>query len=286
MMVAAKAIPVLALTLLLPWQRAAVGAPDSQAAPSAVPGSCQPAAEVLAEPGPLSSNPADTPPRSNKIQVAQSTDAGRPPAYGPLDARVVVLVFSDFDCPVCRRAADATREIAADFPGEVRLEFWQHPLANHPRSEDAAVASLAAQRQGLFWPYHDELFRNQGAFDESSLATYAERVGMNRELFLRDFADPELRERVRSEAAFADATGARSTPAFLINGKLSVGWGSWISFRTEVERELNASRSLAAGGTPPVDISGARARQNLHDPDGFERYREQVLVPLLAAQAD
>lgn len=276
----------LVLALSLPCLASASGMADLPAAPATAPSSCEPAAPVRVDAGPLSSNLADTPPRSESAQVQASTDAGRPPAYGPSAAEVIVLVFSDFQCPVCRRSADATRQIAAEFPGEVRLEFRQHPLANHARSEDAAVASLAAQRQDLFWPYHDELFRNQGALDESSLADYAERLGMDREQFLRDYSDPDLRARVRSEAAFADEIGAGSTPAFMINGNLSVGWGSWVSFRSAVDREVNAARALASDGTPRGDIAAARARQNLHDAESFERYREQVLVPLAAGPAD
>ena len=225
----------------------------------------------------ISTNPADSPPRFKSGKVLASTNAAVPPALGPLPAKVLVIVFSDFQCPVCRRSADATEQIAEEFPGEVRVEFWQHALASHAGAENAAVASLAAQRQGMFWEYHDEVFRNQSAIDPTSLARYAEQLGLNMEQFNKDYADPELRARVKAEGAFAEQFGATSTPAFMINGKVHIGWGSWSGFRSDVERELVEARKLEAEGIPVEQIAEQRARAVLEDAALFGAYREQVL---------
>jgi protein-disulfide isomerase len=230
-----------------------------------------------AAPIPISTNPADSPVRTRSGKVAVSTDADLPPALGPRDAKVVVVVFSDFQCPVCRRSADATDQIAEEFPGEVRVEFWQHPLPMHANAENAAVASLAAQRQGKFWEFHDEVFRNQSDLDLAGLTHSAEAIGLDLPRFQRDYAAPELRERARSEAAAANRFEARSTPAFLVNGKLKVGWGSWGGFRADVERELNEARNLEAQGTPGDQVAERRAEAQLTDAALFEAYRQQVL---------
>lgn len=234
-------------------------------------------ASELPAPVPISTNPADSPARTNSGKVEVSTDADRPPALGPKNAKVVVLVFSDFQCPVCRRSADATDQLAEEFPGEVRVEFWQHPLPMHSNAENAAVASLAAHRQGKFWEYHDVTFRNQSSLDYGSLTRNAEVIGLDMEQFQRDYADPALRERVKSEAAAADKFNARSTPAFMVNGKLNVGWGSWGGFRSDVERELNQAKSLEAQGTAVDQIAERRAQAQITDSALFAAYREQVL---------
>lgn len=228
-------------------------------------------------PVPISTNPADSPVRTHSGNVEVSTDADLPPALGPRNAKVVVVVFSDFQCPVCRRSADATDQLAEEFPGEVRVEFWQHPLPMHSNAENAAVASLAAHRQGKFWEYHDETFRNQSALDYGSLTRNAETIGLDMEQFQRDYADPVLRDRVKSEAATAERFNARSTPAFMVNGKVNVGWGSWGGFRSDVERELNQAKSLEAGGAPADQIAEKRAEAQLTDAALFAAYREQVL---------
>jgi len=234
-------------------------------------------ADQSTPPEPVSTNPADSPVRVKSGKVFASTDATVPPALGPLPAKVLVIVFSDFQCPVCRRSADATDQIAEEFPGEVRVEFWQHALASHASAENAAVASLAAQRQGMFWEYHDEVFRNQSAIDPASLAGYAEHLGLDMEQFNKDYADPALRGRAQAEAAFADRFGATSTPAFMINGKVHIGWGSWSGFRSDVERELVEARKLGAQGIPVEQLADQRAHAVIEDAVLFGAYREQVL---------
>ena len=228
-------------------------------------------------PAPVSTNPDDAPARVKSGKVFASTEIDRPPALGPTSAKVWIVVFSDFQCPVCKRSADATQQIAEEFPGEVRVLFWQHPLASHAGAEGAAVASLAAQQQGKFWEYHDEVFRNQSALDADSLSGYASRLGLDVDRFKSDSASPELHARVKSEAAFAERFGATSTPAFMMNGKVHTGWGSWYGFRGEVEHELAEARKLEAAGTPAEQIAGRRAQAQIEDADLLQAYREQIL---------
>jgi len=225
----------------------------------------------------LSSNPQDSPPHLKTGKVSASLDPDARPALGPASAKVLVVVFSDFQCPVCRRAADATEQIADEFPGDVRVEFWQRPLPNHPDAENAAVAALAAHRQGKFWEYYEELFRNQAALQPDRLAAYAATAGLDPARFASDYADPKLRERARMESAAAAELGATSTPSFMVNGKLRAGWGSWAGFRSDVEREVVEARKLEQAGTPPDKIAAARAETLIGDAEQAGRYRSLVL---------
>jgi protein-disulfide isomerase len=235
------------------------------------------AADQSVPPQQVSTNPADAPARVKTGKVFASTDANLPPALGPVPAKVVVMVFSDFQCPVCRRCADATQQIAEEFPGDVRVEFWQHALSSHANAENAAVASLAAQRQGRFWEYHDEVFRNQQALDLPSLNRYAESLGLDMATFSKDYADPALRERVRAEGAFAERFAATSTPAFVINGKVHIGWGSWSGFRTEVQRELAEADRLEGQGVAVAEIAEQRAHTLIADASLATAYCDSVL---------
>jgi protein-disulfide isomerase len=244
---------------------------------SATLAAAEPASDMSVPPTPISSNPADSPSRSQSGKVFASTDADRPPALGPAPAKVLVLVFSDFQCPVCRRSADATAQIAEEFPEEVRTEFWQHALPMHPNAANAAAASLAAQRQGKFWEYHDVLFRNQSALDPASLERYAEDLGLDVAKFKADYDDPAIRERIKHESAIAETFGAAGTPAFMINGKLYVGWGSWSSFRSNVERELAEAKKLEADGTPIAQLAEARARVLIANPEQLQTYVSSVI---------
>jgi len=227
----------------------------------------------------------DAPDRTTSGKVTASKDPNLPPALGPNPAKVVVVVMSDFQCPVCRRITDATHQIPEDFPGDVRVEFWNLALAMHQHAEDAAVAALAAQRQGKFWEMHDLLFANQGALDADAVAGYAQQAGVDMTRWKKDVADPALRKRVQHEVEVAGTLGARATPAFLVNGKLSVGWGSWLAFRHEVEQELAAANAAIAKGTKLADVHAARAKANITDPAAFGAYKTAFIDPLAKAAA-
>lgn len=233
-------------------------------------------------PPPAESNP-DRPTRTSSGKVLASTDPRLPPALGPNPAKVVVIVYSDFQCPVCARVTDATHQIVEEWPGDVRVEFHQHALAMHANSENAAVAALAAHRQGKFWEMHDVLFAHQAALDAESLVTYARDIGLDVERFRKDYADPGLRARVREESALADKLGATGTPAFFVNGGLSVGWGSWQGFRARVEQELATVNGLLAKGTKLGDVHALRAKELAKDDTAFKAYQAGMIEPLAHA---
>jgi protein-disulfide isomerase len=230
-------------------------------------------------------NPDEPPVRTQSDKVKESRDPSLPPAYGPTPSKVLVIVYSDFQCPVCGRATGATHQIAQEWPGDVRVEFRQMALTMHPHAEDAAVASLAAHRQGKFWAMHDVLFAHQSALDPDDLASYARQVGLDMDRYAKDSADPKLRARARAEKALAERLGATGTPTFIINGKVSSGWGSWQGFRHEVEMELKQADALIAKGTKLADVHAKRARAQLTDPKAFAAYKAGVIDPLAKAAA-
>jgi len=222
-------------------------------------------------------NPDEPPARTQSEKVVRSKDPNQAPAYGPNPPKVRVALFSDFQCPVCARIPAATHQIAQEFPGEVRLEFHQLPLKMHRNAEHAAVAALAAHRQGKFWEMHDLLFQNQNALDEESLAGYAKRLGLDMTKYAKDYADPFLRKRAQDERALGEKLGADGTPALLINGKPNVGWASWGGFRSQVEMELNAVNGLIGKGTKLADVEAVRAKANLGDDAKFKAYKAGII---------
>jgi protein-disulfide isomerase len=147
------------------------------------------------------------------------------PSLGPATARTTLVFFTDYQCPVCPRAARELERLVADFKGELRVEVRHHPLAMHPKAFDAAAAAKAAQRQGKFWEYHETLL-NAGSLDRDVLTGLAATLGLDPAAFARDFADPALREEITAESAQAEAVHADGTPGFLINGHVEVGWAS------------------------------------------------------------
>lgn len=198
-------------------------------------------------------------------QIAQDPS----PSIGPVDALVVVQEVSDFQCPVCNRAFFPLKQLAGDFPNQVRLVFKHHPLEMHRNALNAACASMAAHRQGKFWEYATILFENQSALDENSLMQYASRLGLDPHKFAQDYNDVALRARVKSEGDSAMELGATGTPSFFINGRKEVGWASYEAIKQYVAQEIEAMKALLAQGKSVKDARIERVRANLREAQSF-----------------
>lgn len=232
--------------------------------------------------GYISPNQNDLPPDFERDVELRSTDPNRPPAYGPIDAKVLVVTFADFGCPACRRASQATQQIAGEFPGEVRIEFWNNPLAIHRDADLAAAAGIAAQRQGRFWEMYDLMFANS-KHDMATLEAHAQQLGLDLERFRSDMNDPAVKQRILDESSLANALGARATPGYVINGKVTQGWSSWKGFRSAVERELTAANALAAEGLGTFEVQNERAIANNVDSEIYQLYLSRILEPNVRA---
>jgi protein-disulfide isomerase len=258
--------------------------PPAHPAPPAV-AATPPATTARAATAPTHGASADDPPaRTVSGRVLPSRDPDRPPALGPNPAKVTLVVYSDFTCPVCRRSAPATRQIVEEWPGDVRLEFRQFAPASHRFAAYTAAAAVAAQRQGKFWELHDVFFASDASLTEAAIPGLAARAGLDMERFTRDYADPAVRARVDAETAEAGRVGAYATPSFLINGSVIVGWASWQGFRTRIAQELTAVDALLAEGVPLREVHARRARVALPDDAKFDAYRTAVIEPLASAR--
>src|SRR5687767_12598233 len=106
--------------------------------------------------------PKDCPRRSQPSgQLIAATPRPEAPARGPVDAQVVVEVWSDFQCPFCARGAERLKQVREKYGDRVRIVFRHSPLPFHEHARLAAAASMAAHEQGRFWEYHDALFAQQ-----------------------------------------------------------------------------------------------------------------------------
>jgi protein-disulfide isomerase len=93
------------------------------------------------------------------------------------------------------------------------------PLNFHANARPAALASIAAQRQGKFWEYHDRLFENQSRIGGEDLRTWARIEGLDMEQFERDLQDPATRRQLQVDIQDAVRAGVRGTPTVFLNGR-------------------------------------------------------------------
>ena len=173
--------------------------------------------------------------------------AGKPgpsPATGSDDAPVKVYIFSDFQCPVCKRVVEPVKAVARELGDKVQIIFKQNALEMHPNAFVSAAASMAAYKQGKFWQMHDKLFQNQRNLSEPDLLVYAEELGLDMEKFKKDMNSAEIKEQIEYERNLAAALDMRGTPGFFINGHKIVGWGSYGGFRSVVNRAVKSAEGV------------------------------------------
>ena len=161
---------------------------------------------------------------------------------GPPDAPLTLVEYGDFECPFCARATGVTHELQEMLGPRLRYVFRHLPLADvHPHAELAARAAIAAGAQGRFWDMHDVLFTHQGQLEYEDLAGYAADLDLDVEDFLRTLDDERTAARIRADVASAEASGARGTPTFFVNGARHTGPHDAQTLAAALEQALTTS---------------------------------------------
>jgi predicted DsbA family dithiol-disulfide isomerase len=141
------------------------------------------------------------------------------PIHGNRNAPVTIVIFDDFECPYCSRTVALLDTLLHDYQGEVRVVFKNFPLKMHEFSRLAAIAGLAAQRQGKFWKLHDLLFANYNDLNQKKIETLAQQAGLDMEQFKQDLLDPVLEKQIQDEITEGKTVGVKGTPTLFVNGR-------------------------------------------------------------------
>jgi Na+/H+ antiporter NhaA len=151
-------------------------------------------------------------------------EVGHDHIRGRADAPLTLVEYGDFECPFCGKATGVVRELVTRFGDDLRYVFRHLPLTDvHEHAELAAQAAEAAGAQERFWEMHDLMFRHQDELQLEDLIGYAGDLGLDVEQFTRDLGEGRHAERVRMDAASAEASGARGTPTFFIGDHRHIG---------------------------------------------------------------
>ena len=172
------------------------------------------------------------PPRV-EVAVADGT-----PFRGPADAPIVLVEYTDFQCPFCTRIQPTLDEVMKRYDGKIRHVFKQLPLPMHKEAQLAGAASLCAQDQGKFWEYHDWLFANQRTLSRESMVAQPGVLGMDAEVFTACLDQGKYLATVRADMAEANSFGITGTPGFLINGRVLTGAQPIEDFEAIIDQEL------------------------------------------------
>ncbi len=197
--------------------------------------------------------------------IMQRINLEAAPSRGAATAPVVVVEYLDLQCPFCAEAHRMLQtQLLREYDGRVRLVAKHFPITSlHPWAESAANATECAklQTEGLFWHLHDALFEAQHEITPLNLkersVTVVRDGGGDVGLFERCLENRDGLERVRADIAEGSSIGVRSTPTFVINGRVVEGAVPFESLRAIVDEQL-ASPTIAAAarmqnGRPGTD---------------------------------
>ena len=142
------------------------------------------------------------------------------PMKGDRKARLVLVEFSDYQCPYCARFVRETLpQIETDYikTGKLKYVFRDFPITSaHKDAFKAALAAGCALDQGKYWEMHDRLFENQAAFTVYNLTQSAEAIGLNKETFQQCLNNNEYATEIQSDFADGTKAGVNQTPFFFL----------------------------------------------------------------------
>ncbi len=157
-------------------------------------------------------------------QLRKDTKAliGDSPTMGAADRQIVMVEFSDFQCPFCATANRNIKEFMAKHKDKVTFVFKHFPLTQrHPEALPAARAAWAANKQGKFWEYHDLLFANQAKLGETLYLELANTLKLDINKFNADrqIADNSIVQ----DFTLGRKIGVEGTPTLIMNGEVIPG---------------------------------------------------------------
>ena len=163
---------------------------------------------------------------------------------GNASSTIVLMEYSDFQCPACRSYYPLVRQIMAEFGDRIVFVYRHFPLTSiHQNAEFTARASEAAAKQGKFWEMHDLLFEKQNEWAkvadlEPILVNYATLIGLNIEQFKLDWRSKEIKNLVSAQRIHAVKSGLQGTPTFFLAGKKINNPVSIDDFRAVIKKAL------------------------------------------------
>jgi protein-disulfide isomerase len=163
------------------------------------------------------------------------------PFYGPADAPITIIEFSDYECPYCRKWHTETWPLSKENYGDlVRLVYRDFPLYGlHANAAPAAEAANCADDQDSYWAFNDALFATDQGLGRPTYVAVATELGLNVEEFNACLDDRRHQAEVEADYQYASELGVSSTPTFFINGLALVGAQPYEVFAQLIDMELN-----------------------------------------------
>lgn len=142
---------------------------------------------------------------------------------GNSNAKIIILEYSDIECPFCKVFHDTMHKVVNDSNGEVAWVFRHYPIPQlHAKAFREAEATECAFEQGgndTFWKYVDRIFEitpSNDGLEESELFTIAEYVGLNKSVFNDCLDSGKFTNKVQADVDDGITAGVNGTPSSFV----------------------------------------------------------------------
>jgi len=175
------------------------------------------------------------------------------PSFGPENAKVTVVIFSDFQCPYCRQFAKTVRDnIPKKYPDQVRVIFEDFPIDSIHKWARAAAEDaqcIANQKPDAFWAFHDWIFEHQGEVNEGNvrdkIVDFAKTQNIDTAKLTSCVDGHATAALVKEEHEKGEELQVQQTPTVFVNGRTIGGAVPWATLDTVIQVELNRPKDIA-----------------------------------------
>jgi protein-disulfide isomerase len=185
---------------------------------------------------------------------------GTSPVRGAATALVTIVMFSDFQCPYCKRVEPTLEALRKQYGDKLRFVWKDEPLPFHPRAKPAANLARAARAQkgdAAFWDVHDRLFDAQPKLEDDDLREVARAAGLDVAKAMSAVTKNTYASAIDGDMELADDVQASGTPHFFVNGRRLVGAQPPEKFKALIDEEMAKAQALVAKGTAPTAVYDA-----------------------------
>lgn len=191
----------------------------------------------------LSTPPTNPPAKQTSAEAAKEVS---PSDWikGPLQAKVTLVEYSDFQCPACATYYPVLKQLNKEFEDSMQFVYRYFPLKTiHKNAQVASFAAEASGRQGKFWEMHDLLFDNQKEWSDlanpqEKFLDYAKLLGLDTEKFKNDLESKEVKDKVARDYQNGLSATVNATPTFFLNGQKIISPRSYEEFKSKIEEVL------------------------------------------------
>jgi protein-disulfide isomerase len=141
---------------------------------------------------------------------------------GSPSAPIVLIEYSDFQCPYCSMVYPTIKKIVDESQGQIAWVMRNLPLDSiHPEARPAGLAAeCIAEQKGNdgWWKFADDIFSDQGNLGTARYLAEAQKIGVDMTQYLSCVSSKKYDQKLSDQSAEGQVAGAQGTPFTVVYG--------------------------------------------------------------------